>query len=217
MKDEVDGYISEAYQKEQEALLRDVYVTNHEPRDKKYLTVSDQEDQDFYKYKKSLEEYTNDVKPRVMKKTERYERGSLLQRVFEPFAGARRLENSALFYKFEDKEVESVLQNEEKLRAEFERLTSNDEVWEVAEEDEDAMRASLLDEFARNSDFNIEEFEDILARELSVFKTGEKYDYVTDMKRAYSESLAQTSASKIFDTLPDHVFWDIKKPITGTD
>ena len=67
-------------------------------------------------------------------------------------------------------------------------------MWDVSEEDEDAIRASLLDEFVKNSPFSEEEFDDVLEQELSVFKSGEKYDYVTDMKRAYSESLAKSSA-----------------------
>lgn len=52
----------------------------------------------------------------------------------------------------------------------------------------------LLDELANSSTFSAAEFDDVLEQELSVFKAGEKYDYVTDMKRAYSESLAKTSA-----------------------
>ena len=51
-----------------------------------------------------------------------------------------------------------------------------------------------------------------MEKELSVFQPGETYDYVTDLRRAYSESLSVTTTEKIFKTLPDHVFWDIKKP-----
>lgn len=34
------------------------------------------------------------------------------------------------------------------------------------------------------------------------------------MKSAFRESLAKSRAQKIFETIPDHVFWDIKKPLT---
>ena len=54
MKDEIAEYIGQAYQKDQDALLKDVYVTNHEARDKRYLTNNSQEDEEFYRYKKSL-------------------------------------------------------------------------------------------------------------------------------------------------------------------
>lgn len=47
----------------------------------------------------------------------KYERGSLLQLILDPFAGGKRLENGALFYKVEDKELDPILRNEEKLRA----------------------------------------------------------------------------------------------------
>jgi len=78
------------------------------------------------------------------------------------------------------------------------------------------MRVALLDELQKNSPFTVEEFEDVLDKEFSIFKAGEKYDFPTDMKRAYSESLAKSSIMKIFETLPDHVFWDVKKPQMGT-
>ena len=64
----------------------------------------------------------------------------------------------------------------------------------------------------QNSPFTLDEFNDVLDQELSVFKANESYDYVRDMKDAYSESLSKSAAHRIFETLPDHVFWDIKKP-----
>lgn len=32
------------------------------------------------------------------------------------------------------------------------------------------------------------------------------------MKNAYKNSLQKSAAQRIFETIPDHVFWDIKKP-----
>ena len=32
------------------------------------------------------------------------------------------------------------------------------------------------------------------------------------MRKSYAEGLSSSEAAKIFKTLPDHVFWDIKKP-----
>ncbi len=63
-----------------------------------------------------------------------------------------------------------------------------------------------------NSAFNVDEFNEILDKEFSVFKNGEKYDFVKDLKHAYSGSLERTAADRILDTIPDHAFWDIKTP-----
>jgi hypothetical protein len=36
---------------------------------------------------------------------------------------------------------------------------------------------------------------------------------VKDLKDAHRNSLATSLEDKILETIPDHVFWDIKKPI----
>jgi hypothetical protein len=51
MKNEVEAYINGAYLKERQAQLDDVYVTNHEPKQRKYNTNGAQEDEEFYRYK----------------------------------------------------------------------------------------------------------------------------------------------------------------------
>ncbi len=48
--------------------------------------------------------------------------------------------------------------------------------------------------------------------EFSVFKNGQEYDYVTDLRDGFKNSLKKPLARRIFETIPDHVFWDIKKP-----
>jgi len=71
----------------------------------------------------------------------------------------------------------------------------------------------MLQELEEGSSvFKIDDFAAILDKELAVFQQGEKYDFVKDLKEAYRNSLAQTKEDRIFATLPDHVFWDIKKP-----
>ncbi len=85
---------------------------------------------------------------------------------------------------------------------------SNNEAWEI---DEEEIRLRILKEIdngmfsedALNAQFN----------DLSVFKNGEEYDFVTDLHRGYQDSLKKSTAEAIFETLPDHVFWDIKKPL----
>lgn len=58
----------------------------------------------------------------------------------------------------------------------------------------------------------MEAWEEMMDRELSVFKQGEKYSYVKDMRDAFDQGVSSTTVSKILATIPSHVFWDIKKP-----
>lgn len=44
-----------------------------------------------------------------------------------------------------------------------------------------------------------------------MFKEGEEYDVLKDMQDAYQKSLSKSMHDRLFDLLPDHVFWDIKK------
>lgn len=46
--------------------------------------------------------------------------------------------------------------------------------------------------------------------ELNVFKEGEEYDVLKDMRDGYQKSLKKSMHDRLFDLLPDHVFWDIK-------
>ena len=87
-----------------------------------------------------------------------------------------------------DSEVQ--IPNEEKLRAEWERAkSSNSGVLEASEDDFNELRIALMDEMEKNAPFTEDEFTDVLDKEFSVFKNGEKYDYVKDMKDAFSDSL----------------------------
>jgi hypothetical protein len=83
----------------------------------------------------------------------------------------------------------------------------------VSEDDLDQLRIALLEELEANSPNTIDEFNEILDKEFSVFKQGEKYSFVKDLTDAYSQGLERSAADRIFDTLPDHVFWDIKTPV----
>jgi hypothetical protein len=214
MSAEISAYIDECYQYEREAKLEDVYVTDHTPVEKKYVTNGEADDEDFYNYARAVEEYNSDLSGAFsLPTTSRYERGSLLQRALDPFAGAKRDSEGSLLYRVEDKELGHFdLNNEEAMRAEYALLKSKDEVWELDDEDADAVRLGLLDELESGaSPFDKSSFENILNKELSVFQDT-KYDYVRDLKDAYRNSLKTTREEKIFATIPDHVFWDIKTP-----
>ena len=56
------------------------------------------------------------------------------------------------------------------------------------------MRVALLDELSAYSPTTLDEFEAVLDKEFSVFKKGEKYSYVKDIKYAFNKSLATSTA-----------------------
>lgn len=189
-------------------------MTDHKPVDPKYTTAGEAEDQDYFEYQQALDEYNSETKS-VFKhsgKKQAYPKGSLMQKIMDPLAGAHTDHDGALHYHVEDKELK-YLNNEEVLRAMYEKLKAAGEVWDVDETDEDAFRLAMYQELEEGkAGFEINDFAAIMDKELAVFQQGEKYDYVKDLKDAYRASLAQTTEQRIFATLPDHVFWDIKKP-----
>lgn len=66
----------------------------------------------------------------------------------------------------------------------------------------------------QSNDMPIDQWNDYIDKELSVFKAGEKYDYVKDIRIAFADGLKTTTADKILETIPAHAFWDIKKPLS---
>lgn len=135
---QVGAYIAACYEHEKLMKLKDVYITDHKPVEKKKVTYSEEEDQDFFDYEKAVEEYNNDTSdlPSLETKRSRYERGSLLQKVFEPFAFADRDENGTIIYKVEDSEIKNYHQSEESLRKTWEAYKEKGEVWEQDADDE---------------------------------------------------------------------------------
>ena len=191
-----------------------MYVTDHEPVDPKYITASEVEDQDFFNYQQSLDEYNSDTlnvfKPAQRKQL--YPKGSLMQKILDPLGGSTTDEDGAVNYHVEDQELVNI-ENEEFLRRKYENYKKTAEVWDVDEEDDDSFKQALVQELEEGTTaFDINEFEAVLDKELSIFKKDEIYDYVKDLKDAYKNSLKMTREERIFNTLPDHVFWDIKKP-----
>lgn len=194
-------------------------MTDHVHRPAQYSTLNEEEDAEFYRISQKMAEYKAEAPNKAIKRVSqfesgRYERGSFQQRIFEPLAGAKRLENGAVFYKVEHKEVTREL-DEEKLRAQFERASS-EEALEFGEEEADALRFALLDELASER-MDFDQLNAYLDNEFAVFKAGEEYSFVRDLKDSYSGDLQKTTTQKIFETIPDHVFWDIKKPRTPAE
>jgi len=88
--------------------MKDVYITDHKAKPAKFNTTNAKEDEQFYKYHQSLQQYNTETNntPRISQfESGRFERGSLAQRVFEPLAGAKRNENGTLVYEVLDKEL----------------------------------------------------------------------------------------------------------------
>lgn len=70
-----------------------------------------------------------------------------MQQILDPWAGGKRLANGALFYEVIEKELTPYINNEEKLRAEWEKLKANIEApLEINEDDMDELRIALLNE-----------------------------------------------------------------------
>lgn len=133
--------------------------------------------------------------------------GSIQQRILDPLAGATRDTEGTINLTVKDIDLKVFnLDDEEVLKTQFQDIKAGD-----GEYDEDVER---LQNLARvySSSYNTGEWNQIISDSLDTFKKGEKYDYVRDLKAAYGNSLSTTNEQKIFKTLPDYVFWDIKKP-----
>ena len=96
---------------------------------KKYLTSSEEEDQDFYEYEQSVAEYnqTGTGKSVEGAGSGKYERGSLLQKILDPFAGAERDEDGAVVYTVTDAELAGEVDDAAKLKEQYQKLSSEQE------------------------------------------------------------------------------------------
>lgn len=117
---ELSAYIESCYSYEKERKLAGVFVTDHKPVPKKYLTTNEEEDQDFYEYQQSVAAYNAGGAGEAALSgaaTPRYEQGSLMQRIGDPFAGAPRDADGALVYTVGDAELtDRKLDNEEHMK-----------------------------------------------------------------------------------------------------
>ena len=140
-----------------------------------------------------------------------------MQRITDPFAGAPRDDDGAIVYRLTEDEMSRFkTDDEENLKKLYElRKSKSYEPWDVDEEDEEAFRTGLVAELEDNkTPFNIDDFHTVLNKELGVFGSSEKYSIAKDLKEAYQTSLSKTKEQRIFETIPAHYFWDIKRPQT---
>lgn len=106
--------------------------------------------------------------------------------------------------------------DEKRIRDQFERYSNQEAIDGSLEEDDDELRVILMEEMQAN-DMPVDQWNEYLDKELSVFKNGERYDYVKDLQEAFQDGLSTPLAKKILKTVPAHVFWDIKRPIDAEE
>lgn len=78
--------------------------------------------------------------------------------------------------------------DETRMRAAYEKMKGLDTI-EISDDDQDDLRIALLEEFD-----TIEDWNEILDRELGKFAKGEEYDFVKDMRKQFAPGLASTEA-----------------------
>lgn len=55
-----------------------------------------------------------------------------------------------------------------------------------------------------------------MLNQLNVFKEEEEYNLVKDLQDGFNKSLSKPLYDRLFEKLPEHVFWDIKTPLHKT-
>lgn len=192
--------------------MKDVYVTDHKHKATKFNTLSEEEDEHFFAYMQELKAYKSAAPKSEASQFEsgRYERGSILQRMFEPLAGASRNQDGTMVYTIVDKDLQYGL-DESIMRGEFDRANKYEplpqEEWDIS-----TLRMALYDELRENTTV-ADEWDQILIREFSAIKGNKKYSAVEDMSNAFAHGSKTSTFMKMLRTVPEHAFWDIKKPL----
>ena len=212
-KIQLDEFLVQAEDEMHKDKLKDVYITDHVAKTKQFMTTSEEEDEQYFNYMKSLQAYNKKIvqqdKPLNFMESGKYERGSLLQRIFEPLAGSMKLENGGIYLEIVDKDVAFDC-NEESSRKRYE-LLKKDQVTDT-DDDSDDTRIANVRERDNEGYIDADALSEKMQQEFECFLRGEKYDYVSDVRKVYQEDLSTSLEYKIFKTLPDYVFYDIKKP-----
>ena len=174
MTNEIQNYITDCYNVEKDVKLKDVYVTDHVPVVEKLVSNNEEEDEDFFAYQQSLDAYNADLSSKAVFSAKKpiYEKGSLMQKLLDPFAESKRDEEGTIIYTVEEKEMDSYrLADETFMKESFELMKTKSEVWDVDAEDEDAFRLAMLQELEEGvAGFKIEDFHSALDKELGIFK-----------------------------------------------
>lgn len=122
-KAEVAQFLADADRKMLEAELGDLHITDHKPKVRQFSTLNEEEDAEYFNYVQSLADYNRSV-PAPNRQSQfssgRFEKGSFLQRMLEPLAGARKLDNGTLYYEVSEKEIERQM-GSDSLREKYEK------------------------------------------------------------------------------------------------
>jgi len=215
MEKEVNDYVNDSYKRNQEFAEEGFTVTDHSHQPRQLLTSTQSEDQEYYDLLKSMEEYNSSTPNKKLssKNLQRYERGSFLQKLLDPFQDAKIQEDGTLVYEMKDSERNN--RTEAEYRSLFDKLQKNEtEAFECDEgDDEEEGRVAILKDFDEENDAQLTENMRKMDEQFAVFLEGEDYSAVKDMHKAYSYELRRSEADRILEKIPDHVFWDVKKPL----
>lgn len=110
-----------------------------------------------------------------------------------------------------DTDLSKDLSDEERLRKEYALMNQFTEA-KLTDAQQREYHYNLLLELEKLAPIKEEELNESIAEQVSIFKQGEKYDYVKDLTDAFAPQLKKSANQKIFQTIPEWVFWDIKKP-----
>lgn len=96
--EEVSEYIDKAYTVESQYSGNGIAVTDHSFQPRQLLTTSEEEDQEYYKLMQAMAEYNSDVVQEKLSKPDRprFEKGTLLQKILDPFQGSKVLEDGTI-------------------------------------------------------------------------------------------------------------------------
>lgn len=118
---ELEDYVENAQREyKTKHFLKDVYVTDHTPKEKKYNTNNSKEDEDFYNYHVALENYNKDAKkgaslPRTSKQD------SLFNEIEDHRTGMKREADGSFTIEISESEL---LIDEDIFKAEYEKYKS---------------------------------------------------------------------------------------------
>lgn len=134
-KAELASFINKARDNEKSRGMSDVYITDHTPTQKKYLTKTKADDEAFFRYHQSVKEMNDSYQKRAPAHKpykSRYPRGSLAQRIFDPLATAYTDENGTLTVDINDDDMSAL---KPATQTQFEKYSVQEEI-EIDDEDE---------------------------------------------------------------------------------
>lgn len=103
--------------------MGEIYVTDHQPRERKVHTLNQSEDQKLFAYHQAMKEYNATPSDNFKQQQAKTKAAStFLERMFNPLSGFTRNQDGQLFYQISDEELPDYLSDEERLRHEFNTL-----------------------------------------------------------------------------------------------